>query len=374
MAVKIAFFSFADIDNFGDILFSHIFKMEIEKRIPNVIIDYYTPTDFSVEGIDYISYSKEKINQNNYDALIVFGGEVIHLYDDRTWRPIYLKNNQKLESELPSDVIFDWTDLPKPFKAWISVGARPIENEEDFIKIAKAIKNLDYVSVRGSLSKKILEGLQLQYNNTKIEITPDMGWLFPNLLDYTDTKGKHYKKIINGGKYLLFQINNITQAEAKEIALYLYNFQLKSKLQIVLLPVIRPWEDYKYLKMIADYYPDQFILLDNNLSILEIADVIVHSSIVLTSSLHANITALSAGIPAGIINKWQGTKLQDLYGHQFRLHMVKHELCDIPALLNRLLNEDLEGSEQLIQYSAFMKTTLMNLFNQLAAKILNYNE
>lgn len=372
MSVKIAFFSFADIDNFGDILFSHIFKMEVEKRIENPIIDFYSPSKYSVEGIDYFAYSKEKIKQNGYDALIVFGGEVIHLFDERTWKPIYTKNNQILETELPSDIIFDWTDLDGPFKAWISVGVRPIEKEEDFLKIQKAIENLNYVSVRGNLSKKILEGGNLQTNNSKIEITPDMGWLFPNLLDYTNTNGKFYKEYVLQEEYLIFQINNITVEEAKEIAQYLYQFKKEENIQVVLLPIIRPWEDYKYLKMIWDEFPNEFILLNNDLNILEIADIIVHSSLTITSSLHANITALSAGIPAGIMNKWQGTKLQDLYGHQFRLHMLKHQLNEIPDLLNSLKEEKAEGTELLNNYAKFMKSCLNNLFDQLVNKISNH--
>lgn len=366
--MNIGFFSFADIDNFGDILFSHIFKMEIEKRISEVEIDFYTPSNFSVEGIDYIAYSKKKIIEKEYDALIVFGGEVIHLFDDRTWKPIYVKNDKIIESTLPSDVIYDWVDLIKPFKAWISVGVRPFENEEDYLKTIRTIENLDYVSVRGGLSKKILEGQNLQINNSKIEITPDMGWLFPSLLDYTNSRGTFYKKFIKEEKYLIFQINNITDLEAKQIANYLLDFQEKTNINVVLLPVIRPWEDYKYLKMINDQFEGKFLLLNNNLNILEIADIIVHSFIVLTSSLHANITALSAGIPAGIINKWQGTKLQDLYGHQFRLNMLKHQLSDIPSLLNNLLEEQ-KNCPVLKSYSNFMQLTLSNVFDELVKKI-----
>ena len=372
MGIRIAFFSFADIDNFGDILFSHVFKMEIEKRIRNAHIDFYTPTKYHVEGIDYIAYSREKIKQSVYDALVVFGGEVIHLYDNRTWKPIYQKKNQKLETELPSDVIFDWTDFPEPYKAWISVGVRPIVDESDVFKIQRALNNLNYVSTRGNLSKKILENLDLQYNNTKIEITPDLGWLFPNLLNFTNTKGKLYRRHISSRikKYLVFQINSIDADEAEKIAKYLLEFQKNNNYKIVLLPVIRPWEDYKYLKMIYNTVPGEFLLLDNNLSMLEIADVIVHSSLVVTSSLHANITALSVGIPGGIINKWQGTKLQDLYGHQFRLDKLEHDIDQIPNLLSKLLKE-MDQTISLRIYAEFMKIRLGYLFDQLVANITN---
>lgn len=371
MDIKIAYFSFADIDNFGDILFSHIFKMEIEKRIPNAIINFYTPTNFSVEGINYQAYSREKVSKENYDALIVFGGEVIHLFDERTWKPIYLKNNKLLETPLPSDVIYDWVNINGPFKAWVSVGVRPFEEDADFQKTIDVIEKLNYISVRGALSKKILENNILQRNNTKINITPDMGWLFPNLLKKTNQKGKLYTRYVKDENYVIFQINNITQEESKEVSEYLLNFQNKNKIPIYLLPIIRPWEDEKYLRMINKQSGNNFQLLPNNLSILEIADIITHSKILLSSSLHGAITALAEGIPAGIINKWEGTKLQDIFGHQMRNNFLRHQLSDIPQLLDDLLSEEETGKDDLILYSNFMKNRLDKLFNSLTNKIQN---
>lgn len=370
MKTKIAFFSFADIDNFGDILFSHIFKMEIEKRINDVQIDYYTPSEFSVEGINYIPYNKEKIISGEYDALIVFGGEVIHLFDERTWLPIYNKNQKELNSELPSDIIYDWVDIKGPFRAWISVGVRPFETKDQFEKTAKAIDCLDFVSVRGGLSKKILEGFEdLQYNNTKIHITPDMGWLFPNLLEYNKVKGSFYRNFIKDPNYLIFQINSINENEARIIGKQLLKIQEEENLSICLLPVIRPWEDHKYLKMINSATNNKFKLLPNDLNILEMVDVLVHSNYIISGSLHASITGLSAGIPSGIINKWQGTKLQDIFGHQFRLFALKHDLNEIYCLFQNLKSESNVENNNLLIYSQFMKQTLNNLFDSLTKKI-----
>src|SRR5690606_26815421 len=119
--------------------------------------------------------------------------------------------------------------------------------------------------------------------------------------------------------------------------------------EVILLPVIRPWEDFKYLEMIKSFGAQEFSLLPNDLGILEIADLLVHAELVLCSSLHAAITALSGGVPAGIINKWHGTKLQDLFGHQFRLDYVKHSLDKIPKLLTNLQEEKAHGETLLMK-------------------------
>lgn len=369
--IKVAFFSFADIDNFGDILFSHIFKMEIEKRLSQVQIDFFTPTDYNVEGLRYNAYNKKKIQNSCYNALILFGGEVIHLYDQKTWLPIYEKKQQKLQSDLPSDVVFDWSNIEGPFKAWVSVGVRPIDRKDHYHKIRQSACQLDYISTRGILSKKILEDLQLEENNSKIEVTPDLGWLFPNLLCHKGERGRHYKKFIPFEKYLVFQINNISIEEGERISNFLNDFQKSTNIKVILLPVIRPWEDFKYLKMINEANRNSFELLPNNLSILEIADILVHAHLVLCSSLHAAITALASGIPAGIVNKWQGTKLQDLFGHQYRLHMVSHDFDQIPVLLNQLLNERREGNSYLAAYSQFNRAKLDMVFDNLVNSIKN---
>ncbi len=368
MDYKIAFFSFADIDNFGDILFSHIFEMEIKNRLPNSQIDYYAPSAFQAGGINYIPYSRSKI-KNNYDALIVFGGEVVHLYDERTWKPFYTKHNKVLESDLPSDVIFDWTNLPNTYKAWISVGVRPIANEKDYAKIEKAVSNLDYISTRGALSKKILENLKLEFNNSKIEMTPDLGWLFPKLLDASKSRGKLYSKYISSNKYLVFQINSITEDEAKEIAKYLLQFKEEHNIDIVLLPIIKPWEDLKYLEMIDRYGKGNFTLVKNNLNILETLDILLNAHLTLTSSLHGAITALSEGIPAGILNKWNGTKLQDIFGQQFRLHLVTHLLNGMPQVLKNLMEEREKETALLKMYSNYMQMKLGIVFDQLVSNI-----
>lgn len=367
--MNVAMFSFADIDNYGDILFSHIFQMELQKRIPGVKVDFICPSAIQTEGINYKAYERSKLA--DYDALILAGGEVVHLFDDRTWRPIYRKNGQDILTSNPSDVVWDWVDIDGPYKAWISVGVRPFGEKYDAIKIENTVKSLDYISVRGVLSKKILENGVMEYNNSKIEITPDLGWLFPSYLNYRNASGKYYHKyVVAKREYLIFQINNIDEDDAETIARSLLNFQNKENIKVYLLPVIRPWEDVKYLKKISELSGNQLEVLPNNLGILEICDIILHSKYVLCSSLHAAITALAGGVPAALINKWSGTKLQDIFGHQYRIKALGHDLEKIDNLLCHLKNQSEKDIQTLQAYSRFMQLSLNSLFDSLVNQIL----
>jgi polysaccharide pyruvyl transferase WcaK-like protein len=273
-------------------------------------------------------------------------------------------------SEKPSDIVWDWADLNHGFKAWLSVGVRPFENINNAAKINKTLEDLDYVSVRGIISKKILEHDQVNFYNPKITITPDLGWLFPKFLNIKNEIAKHYKKYIPAEKYVIFQTNTITSEEAGLIGEALVKFELYSGLKVLLLPVIHPWEDEKYLRMIEASTNGSISMLPETLSTLEIADILVHAEIVLSSSLHSAITALAHGIPAAIINKWQGTKLQDLFGLQFRVEYLSNDFNNTYDLLVRLISEKKRNEVSLHLYADFMKEKLSEVFDELCKNIL----
>src|SRR5690606_19853993 len=121
-------------------------------------------------------------------------------------------------------------------------------------------------------------------------------------------------------------VHNINEDEAFIIGKALLKFQSKTGITVLLMPVIHLWQDEDFLNMVSRSVGNQFLVLPNNLTILEMADLIVHSEIVLCSSLHVAITALAKGIPAAVFNKWQGSKLQDLFGLQFRTQYLFSDL------------------------------------------------
>jgi hypothetical protein len=370
--MRLAMLSFADINNYGDIMFSHVFRMEMQKRNPNLIIDFYTPSEIELEGIKYKGYLKERID-NNYDAVVLAGGEVVHLFDERTWNPIYEKQNKKVLSAKPSDIVWEWSEFNIAFKAWFSIGVRPFGDKWDSEKISKTIKNLDYISTRGILSKKILEESNFEKFNSKINITPDLGWIFPDYIDFLDLRGKLYTKYINkSSNYLLFQVHNVTELEAKSISKKLSKIKLEHKLEVVLMPVIHLWKDEIYLQQINYFANEDFLVLPNNLSIIEMLDIIVNSKMVITSSLHVAITALADGIPASVFNKWQGSKLQDLFGLQFRTNALFSDISEFEQIIE-LLNDEVKRPNSIKLYSRYMKSKLSDVFDDFSNDLLKHH-
>ena len=367
--LKIAMMSFADINNYGDILFSHVFNMEMKERIAELEIDFFTPSTIDLEGYHYEGYERNKID-GNYDAIFLAGGEVVHLFDERTWNPIYEKQKKYIISKYASDTVWDWVSCNSSFKAWLSVGVRPFGDKWDKEKINTAVESLNYISCRGILSKKILEGTNFDFFNKKILITPDLGWIFPKYLDSLNLRGKYYHNYIpKKTKYLLFQVHNIDEQEAEIIAQDLLKVKQNYGYEIIMMPVIHLWKDEIYLEQINQFANNQFILLPNDLSVLKMLDIIVNASLIVTSSLHVAITALADGIPASVFNKWQGSKLQDLYGLQFRTDFLVSDVNEFSEIFEKLELER-QNSKSLTLYAKFMREKLDETFNEIVKTLL----
>lgn len=362
-AVKIALFSFADIDNYGDILFSWIVRQELQRRLPHAEFDFYSPSDCLIAGERYIGYTRDRVD-GVYDALILIGGEVVHFFDERTWKPIYSRRGLTTCTEFPSDVVWDWpVNCVAAYKAWFSVGVRPFEDSVDQSRVAATLQALDHVSVRGVMSKKLLENAEWLRNDKRITVTPDLGWAFPRLVSKAGLRAIEKP-------YALFQFHNIDEQDAVTIAASLSRFGQETGLAIYLMPVIHLWNDHEFMFRICEAGGGNLSMLKNDLTPNEMLELIRDAEIVLASSLHVVISALAFGHPAAVFNKWPGTKFQDLLGMQMRPHAFINSAQDIDKTLCSLRQEQLQPAA-LLAYRDFMSASLDNAFDRLAQDIVN---
>lgn len=357
--------SFGDIDNYGDIFFALIFENEVKKRIRNVQIDDFAPFGGIFSGVIYKKYEIEELNK--YDAVVLAGGEIVHKRNERTWDPIYSKRKMSLSEKNYSDIVWKMHHSTPKFKAFFSVGVLPLECENDRKELNNIINELSYFSVRGLLSKKIIEN-ELNYNEN-IHITPDLGWYFAEYVNNTNIK----VTLELPENYFIFQINSVDEREEKLIAQQLDQFIFENKnLNCVLLPIIKPWEDVKYLKGIYNKIQNKDrVFLSDYLNVIETGKVILHSKFVLGSSLHSAITAMSGAIPVSIINKWPGSKFQDLFFSQFKDEYLTTNINRVYNLCNKLKNYTELNHKADVMYSEFMRIKLQNSFDYLCSKIIN---
>ncbi|MEV4773881.1 polysaccharide pyruvyl transferase family protein [Microbacterium sp. LWH12-1.2] len=364
---RVAIFSFADIDNYGDILFSHIVRRELQLRRDDLIVDFISPTEARVGDEWYRAYDRDEID-GKYDALVLAGGEVVHFFDRRSWDPIYERRGVSVPSGRASDVVWDWADLQSRTKTWLSVGVRPFEDQADPSRVAATLDKLDFISVRGVLSRKILEGGEYLEVDDRIRVTPDLGWLFPRLLRPESGGLESPPAALTAPEepYAVFQFHNITEAECSRIAEMLREFKDATGLRVVLVPVIHLWNDRASMQPIIDAAGGEIEMPDEKLEPFEILRIVAGATVVMSSSLHVAITALACAIPAAVFNKWPGTKFQDLFGLQMRAGMFIRSVEDIPAALTGLLAER-DNPVALRSYRDFMAASLDRTFDELAA-------
>lgn len=369
--MKIALTSVADIKNYGDVLFSFIARQEILKRIPKAKFRFFTPTDIELENEHFYKYSKQNMVDYAPDAILTIGGEVIHKYDKQVWQDMYHGAVKH-----PSNIIFDWLSNAAQFKAWFSVGVLDLPYTQKTIT-DEELSSLDYIGVRGVLSKKILERKIMSFDNKKIEIIPDIGWVFPrcfkNYKRVLRTLSRKYKFGLSTNKYFVFNVNWTSIPEEKIITTMdaLVAFADRHKLKLVIMDVI---SSYKKLNVDIEqkYKKYKNILFLSDLSLQETGSLLMGTRFFIGSSLHCAITTLATGKPAGVIHKASLTKLQDLFGHMMRTDLLSHNWHDVPVMLDKLYNFSHSDKQVLKQYVKFMQCrfdkALDSLTNQMMHK------
>lgn len=304
--MRVAILNYADVRNFGDVLFPLVIAREIRARLSNVEIEYVTATGSSWAGM--MSQRFDRIDLDSFDALILGGGEIVHRQDDML-KKIY--HQFKLVCiERPTDIVFGWSSAKAPFKAWIALGT-PEPERGVRADIRSTIRWLNYVGARGSRSAARLAG----GGPILISRTPDLGWLFPRLLE-----GRTSAYPVGGEPYIAVQALGFSNVEATVSAFR--RISAKTGLRIVLLPLTRCWQDVVPLGDLHKCSGGRFSMVDDATDDLDKLAILGGATLFVGQSMHGFIGSLSQCRPAGICmpeadDKF-GELLRDLDLQQFR--------------------------------------------------------
>ncbi len=367
--LKIAILSLADINNYGDVFFPIVAKSQLRKRIPEAEITLVTNIEYDSGLYKTTAYSKEYIAE--FDAIILAGGELISPYDNETISKIYGKEY----CGIPSDIAHGWLDLESPFKAWFSVGAHPVLF--DYLnEVEQALSKLDYLSVRGTISKKVLErGFII--NNGDIRVMPDLGWIFPHYIDTYDSSDVwQLCGLEKSQPYIAFQAIEDLEIDSyvSEIAHALVSFQKNNDIKVVLVPIMhtkKQWFESSALKKISDASGGVLSFLPEAHNILETGTILKYAKFFLGCSLHGAITSLAYGKPAFNIRGAINTKLQDLHAARFRSTCFCNTWEVLPGVLERLTHEAENEIDRkyALMYAEYMRYRVEREFDNLAVRI-----
>lgn len=367
--IKIAIMSVADIKNYGDTLFPFVARKRLLKDFPNADFRFFTPTDCEIENEHFYKFTMENLNEYNPDVILTVGGEVIHKYDKLVWNDMYHGQVNK-----PSDTIFGWLDFPAKYKAWFSVGVLDLSQPMDEKIVDDELMKLNYIGVRGVLSKKIIENKETLLINPCIDIVPDIGWTFAKFFkDYKCTLAKLSAKnrtLLCPDKYIVFNINwtSISNDEVVEAIKTLDEFSKRTKLKIVILDVI---STYKKIDVdIDDLIKNNSNMIHlSNCSLNEIGSLLCGCKFYIGSSLHCAMTALSNNKFAALIHNTPLSKFQDMFGHMMRVDLLKKNWSNLEDLLNKLNQTTKNDTNVLKNYVNFMQSMFEYKFQNLVEDI-----
>jgi hypothetical protein len=312
--IKVGVVHLADVRNYGDVLFPLLIGQEISRRLFNVEISYVSATGSKWAPLPN-AFRIDQIDLDDFDMIILAGGEVVHLYDEML-RGIYARFNEQFIPN-PTDLIFTWTKSKAKFKVWLSVGV-PIYDQDPLLDprnaILSAVDSLDYLGIRGSNS--LFRVSQLDTQKTELNFTPDLGWIFPRLLNTHKQlliqKPSQIPNLPIANFIVIQSIWNIPKEDIEKIC----NWTLKKSLKIVLLPLTRCWGDENSLKFFHEYanqlgYIHTFII-DTNISDISKLEILSNCSMYVGESLHGFVSAASFGIRSGIVAKPQPDKFDEI--------------------------------------------------------------
>lgn len=307
--IRVGILNYADVRNFGDVLFPLIVAHEVRKRIPTAEISYITTTGSAWAGME--SARLDEANLEGLDALLLGGGEIVHRFDDML-KGIYSRFGLTAIAH-PTDLVYSWTKVESPYKAWLALGI-PEPTVEVQRDITYASATLNIAGVRGSWSRKRL--LASGVNEALTRFTPDIGWLFPRLL-----AGRRPPMHPAGGfPYIVVQALGF--ADIGFVANTLRRISDESGLRVVLLPLTRCWQDVEPLRSLQTAGAGDFILVDDAMEDLDKLAILGGATLYLGQSMHGFIGTISQNRPAGLITPYLDDKfgelLNDLNFHQFR--------------------------------------------------------
>lgn len=321
--IRIGILNYADVRNFGDVLFPLVVKLEIKKRIPAANFTYITPTGSSWGGMT--STRVDAVDFESYEALILGGGEIVHRFDAML-NGIYAGFNLTSIS-CPTDLVFSWTHAKTPYKAWLGLGvpARPDDVSKD---IAHSSLSMNFLGVRGSHSFQRV--LASGVDSRLIRRTPDLGWLFPRLLN-----GKRFPAHpADGMPYIAIQALGFS--DPLVVANDLHRFAEEMGLRIVLLPLTRCWNDVEPLRLLQAAGSGFFLVDDATADIDKLA-ILGGAVLMIGQSMHGFIGTISQNRPAGLIAPYAEDKFGELVNDSNLSHLRCPGWDGLSGLLKILL-------------------------------------
>jgi polysaccharide pyruvyl transferase WcaK-like protein len=190
-APRVALWGTFDADNLGDALHPLLTRAELDRRMPDGVVDTASPYGFEralrLEGdapsrpLGDWSPAQAVAMAADADLVVVGLGEVLHV-DDAAWARFYGVGNDDIARRSPSRFFIEATaadgEEARPV-AWHAVGVPFDLTADDAARLGPALAGRAYVSVRDELSRKRLADAGIDRD---VVVVPDPCFVAPRHL------------------------------------------------------------------------------------------------------------------------------------------------------------------------------------------------
>jgi hypothetical protein len=342
-----------DVDNYGDHLFPRIARRELAARLPGVEVDAFSPVGSTrhptrlddpevvgeVRGFGHRTPARVAALAATYDAVVVGGGELLHL-DDVLLRHFYAVDPDELDRIRPSAWFVEGLGADGERSCpvlWHGLGV-PFDLAGDPAKAARvraALAHRSWASVRDPYSAARLRDAGVGEDVT-IDVVPDSGLLVDRLLDDGE-RARRLEALRRRGAFpvadaaLVVQGCDLLVGAAPAIAAALAPRLDEGGVAPVLLETGRCRQDAQFADALAAALPGHVAVhrVPADVTVPDIAAVLGAAAAVVSSSLHAAVTAVAHRRPFVVMNLGAESKLD---GFGVRCGFEKHVVDDVRDL------------------------------------------
>ena len=315
MKYRIAHVGAFDFENFGDLLFTDVLKAQLEKRIDVEKIVYFAPKACTMpnknERVHSITELEMFVKENKIDAIIVGGGDLVHLRKILTYMPHISE-----EGWVTYDVLYMWV-IPSLIAIrygvpllWNAPGVPLHFGSIDKEIVSYLCNAVDYISVRDEEAQK---ELGMAFTDKEIYVVPDSVLSVRNIIDIQKTEEIFSSLAINieRQKYVFAQFNMATsEDDFKDYAASLKKIQKNMGWKILIQPIGYACGDQEIIEKFKAIYQEDFIYPTEHFTQYEILALIANAALYVGTSLHGAIVSNSYGVPNVVVNSSHFNKIE----------------------------------------------------------------
>jgi polysaccharide pyruvyl transferase WcaK-like protein len=332
-----------DVDNYGDHLFPRIARRELQRRLPGLSVDAFSPfgsdhptrlddPGHPVRGLGAPTDARRDELARTYDTVLVGGGELLHLNDELMTNFYDVAPSAVLEAR-PSAWFLEALGPERERRCpvvWHGLGVPFDLDPRQSARVRAAVAHRPWATVRDHASARRLREAGV---SVPVDIVPDSGLVVDRLFSPRELERRvdelRRRRGYPTGPALVLQGCDLLVPHAGAIAAALRPLLDGGEVAPVLLETGRCRQDASFADALGAALGGDVWRVSGDVTVPDIVAVLAAADAVVGSSLHAAVTAVAFRRPFVVLNLGAEAKL-DGFGHATGLD--KHVIDDVDDL------------------------------------------